>query len=295
MSAEAADLSRRAPRITADDVFTAADALLGEGHRPTIDRVRVRLGRGSPNTINEHLEVWWRKLGARFRESAGLALPSMPEAISTRLIELWNLALRESHHSLQAQLAERETAVLARETAVGERETAVEGRLQAQAAALQLAQGQLEEANERARVLESTLQLAHGDAEQLGQQATTLQSELARLRRQIETASDRYMAERARLNERYDALQERSAREIDRLQLAHKDDKKQLKELRAQLERIADERDRSRAAVTRLEAELATTQRLNDRLLAAPRSSVKRASKALPTRRAAGRRATKVR
>ena len=36
----------RAPRISQRDVIDAADALLLEGHRPTIDRIRMRLGRG---------------------------------------------------------------------------------------------------------------------------------------------------------------------------------------------------------------------------------------------------------
>jgi hypothetical protein len=63
-----APLIRRAPRISQTDVFRAADELLVEGHRPTIDRVRMRLGRGSPNTINDHLDAWWTKLGARLRD-----------------------------------------------------------------------------------------------------------------------------------------------------------------------------------------------------------------------------------
>jgi hypothetical protein len=39
---------RRSPRISQADVFRAADELLLDGHRPTIDRVRMRLGRSSP-------------------------------------------------------------------------------------------------------------------------------------------------------------------------------------------------------------------------------------------------------
>jgi len=41
------------------DVDRAADALLREGERPTIERIRARLGRGSPNTINPLLDAWW--------------------------------------------------------------------------------------------------------------------------------------------------------------------------------------------------------------------------------------------
>jgi hypothetical protein len=63
--------ARRAPRISQADVFRAADELLVQGDRPTIDRVRMRLGRGSPNTINDHLDTWWAKLGSRLRDLPG--------------------------------------------------------------------------------------------------------------------------------------------------------------------------------------------------------------------------------
>jgi hypothetical protein len=68
-------LPQRAPRISQADVFRAADELLIEGHRPTIDRVRMRLGRGSPNTINDHMDLWWTKLGSRLRDLPGGMFP----------------------------------------------------------------------------------------------------------------------------------------------------------------------------------------------------------------------------
>jgi hypothetical protein len=37
--------------ITENDVFTACDALLLAGERPTIERVPQKIGRGSPNTV----------------------------------------------------------------------------------------------------------------------------------------------------------------------------------------------------------------------------------------------------
>ena len=46
------------------DVEQAADALLRAGERPTIEKVRARLGTGSPNTINPLLDLWWKKIGA---------------------------------------------------------------------------------------------------------------------------------------------------------------------------------------------------------------------------------------
>ena len=56
--------------ITESDVWTAADALLLEGARPTIERVRQKIGRGSPNTVSPYLETWFKALGARIRDRA---------------------------------------------------------------------------------------------------------------------------------------------------------------------------------------------------------------------------------
>src|SRR5271163_134766 len=76
---------RRAPRISQADVFRAADELLVQGDRPTIDRVRMRLGRGSPNTINDHLDAWWAKLGSRLRDLPGHEFPQLPERVAQAL------------------------------------------------------------------------------------------------------------------------------------------------------------------------------------------------------------------
>jgi len=49
--------------VQQDDVWAAADALIAEGLRPTIERVRQKLGRGSPNTVSPMLEAWFATLG----------------------------------------------------------------------------------------------------------------------------------------------------------------------------------------------------------------------------------------
>jgi hypothetical protein len=49
-----------APRSLADrDVELAADAPLRDGQRPTIEKIREKIGRGSPNTINPLIDAWW--------------------------------------------------------------------------------------------------------------------------------------------------------------------------------------------------------------------------------------------
>ena len=172
---------RRAPRIGQTDVFHAADALLLEGNRPTIDRVRVRLGRGSPNTINEHLDAWWLKLGARLRDIPGHEFPQLPERTAKALLTLWNEALEGAQDTLRGAIGARESEVAAREqalsataAALNERETALAARAAGLEESIGLAKDQLLAANQRAERLEA----AHADRD----------AETLRLRSRIESA-----------------------------------------------------------------------------------------------------------
>lgn len=71
--------------ITEADVLEAADALLARGERPTIERVRQELGRGSPNTVNRHLDVWWMSLAQRVQGRSGSTLPASLLELCSRL------------------------------------------------------------------------------------------------------------------------------------------------------------------------------------------------------------------
>ena len=53
----------RGPRgVQMEEVWAAADTVLNLGERPTIERVRQHLGRGSPNTVGPMLDGWYRGL-----------------------------------------------------------------------------------------------------------------------------------------------------------------------------------------------------------------------------------------
>lgn len=65
-------------------VWEAADALLQDGLRPTIERVRQKLGSGSPNTVSPMLERWFATLGQRLGgRGAGLPHSNNPNNAST--------------------------------------------------------------------------------------------------------------------------------------------------------------------------------------------------------------------
>ena len=96
--------------ITQSDVSHAADSLLRAGDRPTIEKIRAKIGRGSPHTINPMLDAWWRTLSARL-DSGPAALHRLPESIAHITEALWMQALEEGKR--RATLEQRDSARVA--------------------------------------------------------------------------------------------------------------------------------------------------------------------------------------
>jgi len=108
--------SRRGVRAL--DVEQAADALLRAGERPTIEKVRARLGSGSPNTINPLLDLWWKKIGARLETKGPAALERLPELVAHVAEALWLQALEEAQRRAQRDLSTLERRTFDREQAI---------------------------------------------------------------------------------------------------------------------------------------------------------------------------------
>ena len=95
--------------VCQSDVSHAADTLLRAGERPTIDKVRAKIGKGSPNTINPLLDSWWKTLSARL-DSGPAALHRLPETVVHIAEALWMQALEEGKR--RAILEQRDSARL---------------------------------------------------------------------------------------------------------------------------------------------------------------------------------------
>lgn len=118
--------------ISASDVHRAADALLREGERPTIEKVRAKLGTGSPNTINPLLDAWWKTLSARL-DSGPAALHRLPESVAFAAESLWMQALEEGRRR-----ASQEQYSTARSLAIDKQQLEVRSHV------LSLREGELE-------------------------------------------------------------------------------------------------------------------------------------------------------
>ncbi len=76
--------------VPENDVFAAADAVLARGERPTVERVRQELGRGSPARVGALLDQWWEQLAARLRGET--RLPGLPAEVAQAFMAIWQQA-----------------------------------------------------------------------------------------------------------------------------------------------------------------------------------------------------------
>ena len=96
--------------ITSADVDRAADALLRSGERPTIEKIRARIGRGSPNTINPLLDAWWKRLSGRL-DAGPAALHRLPEPVLLAAEGLWMTALDDARRRAAVEQGSRKASL----------------------------------------------------------------------------------------------------------------------------------------------------------------------------------------
>jgi len=252
-------------RVTEQDVFEAADALLARGERPTIDRVRQELGGGSPNTINPHLDVWWKALGRRI---GGVQAPGLPPAFLQSCArffdEIRGLAMKEAQGALAEQQRFAQNARLALEVgqaAMATERTGLEatiGTLRGELArlneanqvlSLQVAQQQVDVVNAREQANQSIQELKNAQ-EARGRASAAAQAEIDRVREQWQGNETRWLGE-------IDHLREEAKRQRGEQDRAQKGFQARIQVLEQQLSDGAKERATLRMAVDTVQRDLA--------------------------------------
>ncbi|WP_442777157.1 DNA-binding protein [Sphaerotilus montanus] len=222
--------------ITDLDVWHAADALLLDGQRPTIERVRQHIGRGSPNTVSPHLDTWFSRLGARIADPQAFRAPApdTPEPVQALAAQLWDTAQALAR-------GQAETRALAAETL----------QRQAQAAADDL-RAELDHQRARADTLATdldALQRAHAAAHAaLAERAAAHTRELADAHAQRDALRTQAQADITAAAERATAAERRAAADMDRERQARLHAEQLARDARAESDRaLAAERARSQA------------------------------------------------
>jgi Plasmid replication region DNA-binding N-term len=159
--------------VSQSDVSHAADSLLRAGERPSIEKVRARIGKGSPNTINPMLDAWWKTLSARL-DSGPAALHRLPETVAHVAEALWMQALEEGRRRAHQELktserlsADKEQNLEVRSHVLTLREGELDSRLRDR-------DRTIEELNLRLRELTGLLRKEQATRESLTRRLTTL-------------------------------------------------------------------------------------------------------------------------
>ena len=287
---------RRAPRISQADVFQAADALLVEGHRPTIgcacDSVEAP---PTPSTTTS--TSGGRSSVLACATCRGRNFPVYPSAwrtpCSSSGARRWTehrqrcatLSPNASRHSPNWS----KRCKPARELAEGERTSAA--RAAALEESLTIAREQLLAANQRAQSLEGGVQEWDRECQRLRARVDILETSGSDVRAKLDAAIAAHQAERAQLQDRYAAADARWLLEVDRArqqarQVA-KEHEQQTRDLRRRFEALTRECDGLRQNLLEARADLKTAaavrEQLEARLRAAERAVTERASMAPAT------------
>lgn len=227
------------------EVFAAADAVLARGERPTVERVRIELGRGSPARVGQLLEVWWEQLAQRLKGHA--LLPDLPGEVAQGFAELWRLALVHAEATARAALAEEQNTLFAEQTSlIQERKLWDIALAEARAAAAESAAKQAQ-AEAQLRERQTVVDQLEAQRLDLLQQRDRLQTQVDQQRTELETLR----AERMGTLEHIRAIEDRTHQQVDqarqelkasqqRLEREQRDHSKHVAELTTQHDALRD-------------------------------------------------------
>lgn len=202
--------------VQQEDVDGAADALLIEGQRPTVERVRMKIGSGSPNNVGPMLESWYGRLGRRVAgmpaEGPGNGLP-MAAQNAFRL--LWETALAEARSQADSALAGERASLHRDRVALAEERIAFEGSRAALEENVRLAKAQAAYAREKLAESTVTQRVQSVVVDQARQHATDLEQQLGQARSLLDAQTQAHAQERVKAEARATENERRHLREID--------------------------------------------------------------------------------
>ncbi|CAM5409271.1 MULTISPECIES: DNA-binding protein [Rhodanobacter] len=196
------------------EVIAAADRVLARGERPTVERVRSELGRGSPARVGQLLETWWEALAQRMAGEA--RLPELPPEVAAAFRAVWVSASEHATAGAQAALAQEQNALLAAQTSLTQERKIWEIAI-AEAQVLAQSAGQAREVAEtRLTDVQRLVEQQTTQLNELNRQRDGLQQRADQLAEALETHKSTVNAEREAQSQHLRAVEDRAHAEIDR-------------------------------------------------------------------------------
>jgi chromosome segregation ATPase len=247
--------------VQQDEIWAAADALLKGGLRPTIERVRQKMGRGSPNTVSPMLEAWFASLGPRLdvtpaQEEAG----HLPAPVWQSMTQLWDTAILSAREQAdqdllrsRQQLADEVHALDLKKAKLNREAQVINDRQSAVDQAADMARAHILELASQLKESHTRMTRQEDEIDELRARQASAATQHVADRRRIDEETQRHAEERVRFEERASANERRLLGELDRARQGTK---------QAQLA-LAETERRSQAAIKGLEL---AKQTLDDQL-----------------------------
>jgi len=207
--------------ITETDVHTAADELVANGDRPTVERIRAHLGTGSPNTVTRWLDTWWKNLGIRLQPKRP-DLKDAPAALAELAGQWWALALEHARESVLEELADTRQSLAAeydelrvQQQSFADEGSALHAKATASAQSERLALTQVAELRQLVDQLQSQLAESARQRASTDQRLEQVESARRAMEARLQELQELARSERDSLIEHARSVENRAAREVD--------------------------------------------------------------------------------
>jgi Plasmid replication region DNA-binding N-term len=184
---------KRREEVTYAQIERAATDILTTGVRPTLEGVRTAVGGGSPRTILDGLNRYWRDLGNQVAGSPD-TLRRMPAAVADLAEDLWQRALsaaveaaQAAHSDADGQLSRLKSQLELRSHTLSQREVELDGLLRSR-------ERTVKELEEHLRAALSMLTKRDVTIASLETRVTTAENETQEYRRRLAKVVQRAVA-----------------------------------------------------------------------------------------------------
>ncbi|NMY12079.1 hypothetical protein PVE_R2G0090 [Pseudomonas veronii 1YdBTEX2] len=250
--------------VPEQQVFDAADAVLARGERPTVERLRLEMGRGSPARVGELLDKWWKRLSERLR--AETRLPTLPTEVAHAFVDIWKQATLMAEAAVERGMSvQRKVLAEERERLAGLEEQARKDVAFARSQTSEAQAARLT-AETRLKDMQALLDQRNADLDDMRQQRTEYRAKLESAEQKLVDAAAQAETTRAE-QERYTRdVEDRSHREVDRAREEIKAAGAQLQEALGKLQSIQKTLQESQSALASSREQSAAAQARADTL-----------------------------
>lgn len=218
--------------VSQSDVWSAADALLKRGEKPTIEKVRLEIGSGSPNTVSPLLDSWFAALGSRLADPSVISgSTAVPDPVTAAGRVMWDAAIAVARVQAADELtgqradAQRQLELLEEEkNRVAQQWQALDDSKRAAAAAAVEIVRSRDEAVEREASAQALVRIAVKEAALAKEKARAASEQVGQLHRDLLAKENSFSAQRSAWDEdrkaivaRGDDAQRRLMVEVDGL------------------------------------------------------------------------------